>query len=698
MYYVNKLYKKFYYFVWIPLSAIWFYAALAFLSFLLLVTLTLSFSLNIVFSSPIFKAYPESLYAIETWRPKDNTKIYDKDKKLISEQFNKYHVYLPYEKIPQKMIDAIVSIEDKKFWQHKGIDVFAILRAFTSLLSHPQQGIKQGASTITQQVIKNLVLSNKRTISRKIREIVLSLYLETFMDKKKILEIYCNSIFLGHGSYGVAAAAKRYFGKDVSRLDYHETALIAGLFQSPGRYNPTLNPKAAKQRQLIVLQAMVQAKVLDRKALKKYENMPLNYDEYKSTYGKIAPYFVDYVIEKTQEILEDKNIDIKGSGLQIFTTLDSNLDSHGSAVIENSQDIYEKMSRSLLDHSQSDHSHNVEASLIAIDRKSGGIVTMIGGRDYNKNKFNRAAQALRAPGSSFKTFVYALALEKGMEWNKQFYVSPVTIGNYRPKTSYSQLFSETTLFESFYKSINSTAVLVGQKIGINSLVNFSKKLNIKTPLKEEAATFLGGSEVSMLDMARAYLSMATNGRKQQVHAISKIVDRDGKVLYEKKQSDKKVFPPLKEQTYELIKEGLKSVVRYGTGYKARHLSGLVAGKTGTTDQARDNWFCGYTKDLIIITWLGNDNNVGFKGDISASNTATPLFSRFAKRSIKVLNSGRLNEPYHLEMAKVHPRYGIRDHQLGVPMYFRKGHAPIKNESDLKLLEEGKELRIGMNEL
>lgn len=695
---MKKFFLSIYYFIWVPLNHFGTFVALSFITIFLLIVVAVSFGLNIFMGNDIFKSYPADLYAIENWKPQDNTKIYDRDGKLIAEKFTEYHHYISFSKIPKKMINAIIAIEDRKFWDHPGLDIFAIFRAGTSYLNKSSGEITQGASTITQQVIKNMVLTNEKTFTRKIREVVLSLYLETFVSKERILEIYCNSLFLGNGAYGVGAAAKRYFGKDISQLDYHETALIAGLFQSPGKYNPVNNPKLAKERQLQVLDALTENKVISKIDSEKFALKNLNYQEYESSYGKVAPYFVDYIMDTAKKLLEDKVDSIKNSGLRIITTLNSKLDRHGQDTLLESDDIISKMNKNIIyDNKPAENGVDpVQASLLVLDRNSGEILTMIGGVDYSKSKFNRAIQSLRAPGSVFKTFIYTLGLDKGLNWNRQYYVSPITVGNYRPHTQYSQLFSETTLFESFYKSINSTAVLLGQEVGLDNVLNYVKLIGVETPLKEEASTFLGGSEVSLMDMGRAYLTIANKGLVKKISSIIRIENSKSEILYQNlnnKHLEKRI---LQKTSYDLIEEGLRAVVKYGTGYKLRHLDGKVAGKTGTSNQARDNWFCGYTKDLVIITWMGNDDQNSFGGNISASQTAGLLWSRFAAKSISELKTGWLPRSNFLLSRVVHPKYGHLT-QEGVKMYFLPGNEPKQEKSDLYLLEQGKKIRLGMNE-
>jgi penicillin-binding protein 1A len=695
---MKKILLTIYYILWVPFRAFSSFTgsvlAVGFLAFSFIYAISFEFILN----QDIFKAHITDIMKIQDWKPHDNTIIFDKNGKAISEQFNEYHVYLPFEKIPKEMINAIVSIEDRKFWDHKGIDIYSILRALKTHINPGHKGYKQGASTITQQVVKNLLLTNEKTLTRKVREIVLSLYIESVISKEKLLEIYCNTMFLGQGSYGVGAAAKRFFNKDLKNLETHEYALIAGLFQSPGKYNPARYPERAKERQRVVLLSMLDAGFLKDKEFELWSEKEIAYTKYESSHGKVAPYFVDYVIEESQKILEKLDLDLKDSGLKIYTSLDQKIDNYSQQILKGSGSVFRTMEKSIVwDNKKiNSKSQSVEGALLVLDRRTGKILAMTGGRDYDVSQFNRTTNSLRAPGSVFKSVTYALGLEKGYSWNKQYYISPITIGNYRPRTQHSKLFTETTMLQAFYQSINSPAVLLGNELGVKNVVRFGKKLGIHTPLKDEAATLLGSSEVTMMDMARLYQVFANDGVAVEPLAINRIETRSGKLIYEAKDLTSRSKRVLNKNTSKLVAEGLKSVIRYGTGYKIRHLSGRAAGKTGTSNKSKDNWFCGFTDDLVVITWLGNDDQNSFRSNISASNTAAPIWAKFVNKTFDHLNTSRLKRTRQLEYAKIHPRYGHRD-PAGIGMFFLRGTVPKEQESDLMALESGKQLRVGMNE-
>jgi len=716
---------KFYYLVYMPLNACYRYLLFLVAGLFVLVTFFYAIFFNFVLEQDIFKVTPKDIKKITEWKGYDNTLIFDNNGNVISEQFSEYHVYIPYPKIPKKMIETIIAIEDRKFWQHKGIDIYGIFRAAWAFLRDHETGFKQGASTITQQVVKNLLLTKNKTITRKIREIILSLYVEKYISKEKILEIYYNSMFLGNGAYGVGAAARRYFDKSTDQLEIHEMAIIAGLFQRPGPYNPAKHPARAKKRQLVVLDAMLNAGYIDQKDSLIYKKRPLDYQQYHSKYGEIAPYFIDHVILRASEILQDYDTSIKNSGLKIYTTLDTQLQKLGEQTFSSSQDIFSKLENALIEDevlfkkeisvlkkSEFDtiielepkneevvkkENSGIEGALLALDRRTGAIVTMIGGREYEISQFNRTTQSFRSPGSTFKTFTYALALKSGHTWNEMFYVTPITIANYRPSTASSLLYSESTMLAAFYKSINAPAILLGQKIGLKNVLTFAQQLGIKTPLKEEASTLLGGSEVTLMDMARAYSIFANKGIKVPPSAITKIVDRQGNVLYRAPPASQLSVPILEKSVNELIVEGLRQVVIRGTGYAAKNLARFVAGKTGTSNNAKDNWFCGFTDDLVVIVWLGNDQQKSFQKKISAANTATPLWARFVKKSIAHLRSRSLPKPTKIHPTKINPLYGNND-ESGVEMYFLSHKMPKKINSDLLLLEKGEKLRVGIDEL
>ncbi|MCX6131101.1 MAG: transglycosylase domain-containing protein, partial [Proteobacteria bacterium] len=395
------------------------------------------------------------LLLIIDYKHADNTLVFDRRGEKIGEFFSDYHVYIPYEKIPTQLVKAVISIEDRHYFEHHGIDMRGIVRAL--LASLRSGGFTQGGSTITQQVVRNFLLSPEKKFERKIKEALLALELEQHLSKEKILEIYLNALFLGQGAYGVGAAAERHFGRPLAELETHELALIAGLFQSPSRYNPHKSPEQAKRRQRQVLKAMVQNGYLSQADYKKARSKPLIYKSQNQLNTAFAPNFIDAVQELTEKLLTGE---VKGKGLRIYTTLDLSLQQDMNEVIKESTPIFSAAAHKLV-NVKNPNENMIEAASIILDHSNGDVLAMTGGRDYARSQFNRALKAKRAPGSSFKPAVYAAALMGGSKWSDQVYVSPIMIQDYRPANYADEFLSEATLYSAFYQSINTPVVELG---------------------------------------------------------------------------------------------------------------------------------------------------------------------------------------------------------------------------------------------
>lgn len=624
----------------------------------------------------VFDFNDRDLQAILEYKPHDNTIVYDRHGQKIGEFFTAYYIFTPYDQIPKMLIDAVTAIEDRNFYEHSGIDLKAIVRAGLSHLR--PNSLRQGASTITQQLVRNFLLSRERTIDRKVREITLALLLEKKLSKEQIMELYLNALFLGNGAYGVGAAAQRYFGKRVQDLESHEMALIAGLFQSPSAYNPHRFPKRAKKRQLLVIRAMVQAGKITMDEAREMARRPLKYQPYHTRNFETAPYFVDYVRDQTSLILGSN---VKNRGLRIYTTLDSELQKMANESLQDAKALFAK-ARMHLNRLQAQKDDAVEAAMVVTDVKSNQILAMFGGRDYSKSQFNRAVQARRAPGSAFKPIVYSLALELGYRWSDVVYISPVAVDDYRPRNFSHSFLSEATLLRAFYQSINTPVVELGQRLGLNQVLNHAEKLGIKSKLRREAGTLLGSSEVSLLEMATVFASFANSGLKNEPVAILKITDRQGKIIYEAKEPEnQEVISP---QNAYLMTEGMRSVFKFGTAYRFHGMGDYVVGKTGTTNDARDNWFCGYSSDLVTIVWMGTDDLEGFQSEITANTIALPLWAEFMKRAAAHKVPAPFVAPPGIVSAQVNPNYGHLD-QNGVIMYFIEGEEPKQEQSNFTAL-------------
>lgn len=637
----------------------------------------------------VFTISDKDIETVITQRPMDNSLVFDRNGQKIGEFFNSYHSFVAYDQLPKHLIEAIVAIEDRNFWNHGGFDPKGIARASVARVVGGGQNI-QGASTITQQVVRHFLLPRERSLQRKVQEVALAIHLERRLSKKQIIEIYANAMFLGNGSYGAGAAALRYFGRPLGKLKPHETAMIAGLYQSPSRYNPARNPKAAKTRQLLVIEALRKHGSITRAEANAMAKAPLEYEEYKTLNLAVAPYFIDYVREESKKILAGIKSTVAGQGLRIHTTLDPGLQKLAEEAVRSADKTLDEAARRAVPVKTADgdtKEPSVEASTLTVDPETGEILAMVGGRDYGKSKFNRTYQALRSPGSSFKPVVYALALEKGWKWSDVIFVSPITINNYRPRTPQDDYLTETTLMRAFYRSMNTPTIELGQKLGLRPVVDYAKRLGIRSPVKEEFGTMLGSSDVTLFDMARVYSSFANSGVLVEPIGISRINDRDGKVLWQAKPVEERSKAVMSPQIAFLMSQAMRAVLAMGTGFASAHLSNVAAGKTGTSNDATDAWFCGYSPNLVNVVWTGTDEHSQLTGDITGAKMALPIWDYFMTRALKTRAPKPFPTPQGVVAAFVHPKFGNRSAN-GVRMYFVKGNEPLDTPSALEALSQG----------
>jgi penicillin-binding protein 1A len=510
--------------------------------------------------------------------------------------------------------------------------------------------------------------------------------MERLLSKEEILEIYANKLFLGYGSYGIGAAAQRFFNKPVGQLEIHECALIAGMFQSPSRYNPHRYPDRAKTRQLQVLTAMFQAGYLTRDQTLAESKKPLEYAAYKPMNEQVAPYFVDYVREETERLIGKS---VEGRGLRIYTTLDPQLQALAHDVFGQSQDIFDKANGFVIpDYRKHKRGElpTVEGALLTIEPTTGEILTMVGGRNYQESKFNRTWQAKRQPGSAFKPIVYSLALNEGHRWSDMMFVSPVAIGGYRPKNFSAEYLSETTLLQAFYMSMNTATVEIGAKIGLDKIIAYAKELGIQAPLKEEPGTMLGSSEVTMMDLARVYSVFANYGRRADPFSIREIRDSNDKVLY-RSESTNALHQVITPQVAFLTLQGMREVMARGTATKAGHLASLAAGKTGTSNEAVDNWFAGFTSNLLTIVWIGVDKQLTMSNKATGGELALPIWDRFMTQAINTRKNAAFWQPDDVVRLTIDPKYGHMSSD-GIPMWFLSSNRPAESATaEYKALEE-----------
>jgi penicillin-binding protein 1A len=630
-------------------------------------------------SSLNLEASESSLDQIVTWAPSDNTLILDKNGQVISEEFYTFHKYTPFDETPKFLIEAIIAIEDRRFYTHLGFDPKGILRAASSYVLGNSK-LEQGASTITQQLVRQFTLSNEKTISRKLKEIYLAYKLEKRIPKQKILEIYLNHLFLGNGSYGVGSAAKRYFAKDLAQLNRGELALIAGLFQSPSAFNPQKNLKGALVRQKQVLNAMVDSGKIDRTERESIDEIKIKVVPWNGVKVGTNRWFSSFVVSEAKRLLKTPHL--KNQGYIIKTTLDPELQQNAFLSVQAQEATLNAASYEAFGEEYP--SKHLEAAFLVVDPRSGEIQAMIGSRS-EESDFNRTVQSMRSPGSLFKPVIYSLALESGFKWSDIFYVAPVSVsGDYRPRNTSSDYLSETTMLRAFYRSMNAPTIEIAEKIGLDKVIEHAHALGISSPVKREFGSALGQSETNMIELARVYATFANGGTNIEPIAIRSIQDRSGATVYEAPQIENRSRRVLSSENAFQIDQGFKKVLQIGTASRASKFSEFGGGKTGTTNDSKDNWFAGLTGSSVAIAWVGADEPTPIPGDAQGATLALPIWTSFMEMTPS-LNSPLLSEPPSgMYSLFIHPEFGNIS-KNGVEMWFRELDKPDVKSDDLESL-------------
>jgi penicillin-binding protein 1A len=513
--------------------------------------------------------------------------------------------------LPPHLIHAFLAIEDRRFYDHSGIDLFGIARATYQNIAAGHT--VQGGSTITQQLAKNLFLGPQRTLRRKLQEAMLSLWLEAKLSKDEILSAYLNRIYLGSGAYGVDAAARLYFNKSARQVTVREAAILAGLPRAPSRYSPLNDAAAAEARSRVVLQAMVDAGYLTPgQKTASVTQSPLT--ARRAGQPGEGRYFVDWVMEQMGDMLSET-----GEDVIIRTSLDINLQREAERDLE-----------SLLDKQGKDANVS-QAALVSIG-EDGAVRAMVGGREYNDSSFNRAVQAKRQPGSAFKPFVYLAALEQGMSPDDTLMDAPIRIGKWSPENFDNRYRGEVSMRDALAYSINTPTVRLAQKVGIGIILKTATALGITSPLRRDASVALGTSEVSLIDITSAYAVLAQNGHAVLPYGVEQIRTKSGTVIYKRARTPS--LQIVSGDTVAALDSMMQSAVEYGTGRRAG-LGGMpVAGKTGTTQDYRDAWFIGYADGLTTGVWMGNDDNAAMTR-ISGGTLPAQLWHDYMGRAVTV---------------------------------------------------------------
>lgn len=503
------------------------------------------------------------------------------------------------EDLPPYLIQAVLAIEDRRFYYHFGLDPLGIARAM--FVNVKKGSVTQGGSTITQQLAKNLFLTHERTLKRKIQEAMLAIWLEYELSKDEILSAYLNRVYLGSGVYGVDAAARLYFKAPVSELTLRESATMAALLKAPSRYSPLSNPSLSKQRTEVVLNAMVNAGYITEEQAKGDNKIPPKPTK-KPTDALADRYFADWIVDQLDELIGTPNED-----LIIETTLNSKIQGYVQDAIASTIEQYGE-----------DRKFTQGAMIVM--RPNGAVVALIGGRNYSESQFNRATQALRPPGSSFKPLVYLTALQNGWQPDELIMDEPITRGRYRPKNFGHKYYGEVTLEEALTYSLNTVSYQLMKDVGPNAVIDTARRMGIESELEPDLSLSLGSSGVRLIEMANAYGTIANGGLSIKPYGITKITSKDtGELYYERppNRGMKRVFAPHDIQNLTAM---MSSVVQYGTG-RGANIGRPMAGKTGTSQDSRDAMFMGFTRELVGVAWLGNDDNSPMKGVTGGSHPA-----------------------------------------------------------------------------
>jgi len=664
--------------------------------------------------------------SIKEFRPPVITQIFARDGRLIGEFFAEKRIEVPYSRLPKHLVLAFVAAEDARFFEHPGVDISGIIRAFIRNLEAGE--VVQGGSTITQQVVKRILLSSEKSFGRKIREAILAYRIDNYLTKEQILTLYLNNIFLGHGAYGVEAAAQEFFSKHVEDLTLAESALLAGIPKAPSRYSPYLNPQRAKERQAYVLKRMAEVGFISKEAEAAALKQPLKMKPSRPDWIKECGYYNEYV----RTLLENRfgREQVFSLGLKVYTPADVGLHQAGqeainqgiagliqrngyrgplrhlkgkelSAFQERQLRFYRKYpprkgqlatvlvsqrdrKTRVLTFRMGEHhgvleeeagaqgrtaslmaalqpgdvvqvrltqkdrrtgkwtanlvaAPMVQAALLSMELKTGKVRAMLGGKDYGDSTFNRAIQAKRQPGSAFKPIIYAAAIDKGFRPDSVLDDSPISLpGGKRGQAWVPQNYDHTfdgpiSLATAIARSRNVPTVRLMMAIGVPSTLRMAKTLGITSPIFPNYASALGASEVTLMELTRAYSVFPNQGYLVEPAFIDRIEDRDGRILWEYRTQKQLV---ISAQTANVMTQLLLGVVQRGTATRVQALGRPIGGKTGTTNKTRDAWFIGFTPSVITGAWVGMDDERSLGGKETGSQAAAPIFISYMREALR----------------------------------------------------------------
>jgi penicillin-binding protein 1A len=549
----------------------------------------------------------QSLPSFESLKSSPNgqmIRVHAADGTVIVSLGPSYGRWMPIGEIPQVMVDAMVSTEDKRFYMHPGIDPIGMVRATWVAIVNRGSGRRwQGASTITQQAARNIFLNNSYSFGRKLREMILALALERKFSKKQVLELYLNKVYFGGGAYGIDAASRKFFGHPATRLSLGEAAVIAGLVKAPSHYSPTADVDAAVGRAGVVLGLMQQNGVISR----------AEHDRVDLAAIKMAPhkpqdsvrYFTDWAMPQLDMLIEEKD-----QPLDVYTTIDL------------------RMQRAATEAIRANAAGGMQGALVALDT-DGAVRAMVGGLDYISSNYNRATTAERQPGSAFKLFVYLTALESGYTPGTGVTDKPVSINGWQPRNSSGRYSGDIDIRTAFTYSINTVAAQLGMDVGFGAIADMARRFGISTPINTRPSMVLGSSEVRLIDMTRAFASVARKGVEVTPYGIKRVATADGQELYRHEDDTSRVL--IAPWVAAGMTDLLQTAVSTGTGRNAQ-IGRPVAGKTGTTSQNKDGWFLGFSSGLTTGVWMGRDDSKAV-GGLQGGRAPARAFAQFMKVAV-----------------------------------------------------------------
>lgn len=558
-----------------------------------------------------------SMEDVLTYAPPGTLTIQAKDGKVLQEIGPVSHDQVKMGQIPPLVEQAFVASEDRRFLEHRGVDFQGIARAIFSNLQAGE--LVEGGSTITQQLARLVFLSPERTFDRKMREIRLAQKIEATFPKQQILERYLNLVYLGSGAYGVADAAWAYFSKTPAQLTLGQAATLAGVVPAPSLYSPLVNLEAATIRRNEVLTSMAEAGFITPQQAQQAKAEPLIIKPSPlKRFERTAPFFTDYILQELRDKVPETQRQSKG--ITVMTTLNPVWQTQGEEILKKSVAEYGRWQGFS------------EGALVALDPRTGAIKAMVGGKDYQASQFNRVTQARRQPGSTFKPILYATAIAAGISPNRAYLNAPFTVNGYTP-ANYGDQYSGgwMPLREALTNSVNVVAVRLLLDVGWTPVITTARKMGLQSRLEPTYSLALGAWEMTPLEMTSAYGTFANKGVHVTPYAIQQVVDSKGNILYKAQHQQQIALDP---DSNAIMTSFMRSVVTSGTGRPAQLGNRQVAGKTGTSDEAKDLWFIGYIPQLVTGVWLGNDNSQPTRG---ASSTAALIWGRFMNQSTQAMS-------------------------------------------------------------